>query len=85
MKKKKPPSAFSSLRLGQMALSLGINFVLWCFVGFYLGSKLDKKLGTDPWLMIVGILLGVAFSFYGFIKEILLLGKLNDNSKPKDD
>ncbi len=61
-----------------MGLSIGINFVLWSFVGFFAGSKLDEKLGTDPWLMLVGILLGIGFAFYATIKEILVLEETDE-------
>ncbi len=85
MKEKKSPNIYNSIRLGQMALSLGINFALWSFVGYFLGSKLDERLGTDPWLMISGILLGIGISFYGFIKEIIVISQIESNKKHEDD
>ncbi len=84
----KRSNTFKNLRLAQMAISLGINFAIWSFAGYFLGSKIDEKLGSEPWFMIAGILLGIGFTFYGFIKEILVLGKLenrgNQNNN-KDD
>jgi F0F1-type ATP synthase assembly protein I len=39
--------------------SVGIEFSLSTVVGLLGGRWLDGKLGTAPWLMIVGLLLGV--------------------------
>ncbi|KUO51290.1 MAG: hypothetical protein APF76_17585 [Desulfitibacter sp. BRH_c19] len=79
----------TNLRLGQIAISLGINFALWSFVGYFLGSNLDTRLGTEPWLMITGVLSGIGFTFYGFIKEIMVLGDLEkqiiSKEKGKDE
>lgn len=81
--KNKKNNTLTNLRLAQIAISLGINFVIWSFAGYFLGTKLDTRFGTKPWLMILGILLGIALTFYGFIKEIMVLGDL-DKSPTKD-
>jgi ATP synthase protein I len=42
-------------------------------IGVLLGSRLDKWLGTEPWLLLTFSLLGVAASFksvYDYIKKI---------------
>ena len=38
--------------------------------GYFLGSYLDRKLNTSPWLMLVFILLGIIGSFIEFYKVI---------------
>lgn len=48
------------------AAGLTIFFSVVAFLGF--GWMLDRWLGTSPWLLIVGILLGSAVGFYEFIK-----------------
>lgn len=48
-------------------LTLGLEIPLSVFVGYFGGSWLDTKLGTDPWLMWIGLGCGVAaasLSFY---------------------
>lgn len=80
---KKRNNTLTNLRLGQIAISLGINFALWSFVGYFLGSYFDTRLGTEPWLMVVGILCGIGFTFYGFIKEIMILGDLEKRAFSK--
>lgn len=43
--------------------------------GAFLGNLLDKKFHTQPALLIVLLLLGVADAFYNFIKIIQFLTK----------
>ncbi|MCU1267957.1 MAG: hypothetical protein JWM21_4275 [Acidobacteria bacterium] len=46
------------------ALSLFFSVVSLCGVGW----ALDRWLGTKPWLMVVGIVLGAIVGFYQFIR-----------------
>ncbi len=48
------------------AAGLAVFFSVLAFLG--LGYVLDKWLGTAPWLLVGGILLGSAVGFYEFIK-----------------
>ena len=50
----------------QLTSSVG----LWTVVGYFL----DRKLGTTPWCLLVGSLLGMALGFYLFLRTILALG-----------
>ncbi|HHT9109618.1 MAG TPA: AtpZ/AtpI family protein [Candidatus Brocadiaceae bacterium] len=49
--------------------------------GYFLGSYLDKKLGTVPWFMMLFVLLGIIGSFVEFYR---LIKKLTNENK-KDD
>ncbi|HEX9422413.1 MAG TPA: AtpZ/AtpI family protein [Pyrinomonadaceae bacterium] len=46
------------------ALTLFASVVSLCGVGWLL----DRWLGTKPWLLVVGIVLGAAAGFYEFIR-----------------
>lgn len=63
---------FGPLRAGMFALQFG--FVVGCFVlgGIWAGSNLDERFGTAPLLVIVGMLLGLLFSF-GTIYQLFRL------------
>ena len=50
------------------ALSLGSELVVSVLGGFFVGQWLDKKLGTSPWLMLVGSLFGITVALYRLIK-----------------
>ena len=49
--------------------------------GYFLGSYLDKKLNTAPWLMLSFIMLGIAGSFIEFFKLIKKLSGENKNKQ----
>ena len=49
----------------------GLTFVIAIFGGLYLGQWLDRKLGTAPWLLIVGVFLGAAASFYSMYTKLM--------------
>lgn len=45
------------------AFRLGTELVVSTVVGAFLGYLLDSWLGTRPWIMVVGVLLGSAAGF----------------------
>ena len=49
--------------------------------GYFLGSYLDRKLNTAPWLMLSFIILGLAGSFIEFFKLIKKLSGENKNKQ----
>ncbi len=54
----------ATARLASVGIELSISTVL----GALGGRWLDGKLGTTPWLMIVGLILGVAAGFRSLIR-----------------
>jgi len=48
--------------------SVGIELSVSTVIGLLGGRWLDGKLGTDPWLMIAGLLLGVFAGFRSLIR-----------------
>jgi ATP synthase protein I len=52
-------------RLRQAAMLSSVGLVLVCaiFIGYFFGVWLDKKLGTEPYLMLVFTILGIAGGF----------------------
>ncbi|MDR0882903.1 MAG: AtpZ/AtpI family protein [Candidatus Adiutrix sp.] len=45
------------------AAAVGLTFVVAILIGLYAGWWLDQKLGTAPWLLLTGLLVGVAAGF----------------------
>jgi ATP synthase protein I len=48
--------------------SVGLEMAVATAVGWGFGYWLDRKLGTDPYLMLTFLLLGVAAGFKGLIR-----------------
>ncbi len=64
--------------------SFGFVMVAFILIGYYVGSYLDKRLGTDPWFLLFFLLLGIVGGFLEYLK--ILKGMNSDNSeKGKSD
>ena len=57
----------AALRLVGVGWYIGICIVLGVLGGLWL----DKKLNTEPILVIVGLILGIVIAFYGVYRMIL--------------
>lgn len=55
--------AGARLRKAAALSSVGLVLVSSIFVGYFIGSWLDKRLGTEPYLMLAFTLLGTAGGF----------------------
>jgi len=56
------------LRKAGVASSIPLVLVVSIAIGWALGSWLDRKFGTSPWLMLVFTLLGVAAGFIEMVR-----------------
>ena len=55
------------------AARLGMELVVATLVGAFLGYLLDRFLGTKPWLMVVGVVIGAIAGFlnvYRFVQRM---------------
>jgi ATP synthase protein I len=59
--------------------SVGIELSLSTVIGLLGGRWLDGKLGTDPWLMIVGLVLGVVAGFRSLIRTAQRANRENES------
>ncbi|MCA1828449.1 MAG: AtpZ/AtpI family protein [Myxococcales bacterium] len=65
----------SSYRKAQPYLDASWQLAGSVALGTLLGWWLDKKLGTNPWLLVVGALLGIGAGFYALFKAVIAMGK----------
>lgn len=52
-------------------LSLGMTFGAAVLLGVGAGYWADKRFGTDPWLTLAGLLIGIALGCYNFFCVVL--------------
>lgn len=62
--KDRPSPFFEAAKVSSVGLEMGVA----TGIGWGLGYWLDGKYGTGPWLMLVGLLFGVAAGFNGLIR-----------------
>ena len=55
-------------RKSGLAYAAAFSLFAAVVAGLLLGWLLDRWLGTKPWLLVVGIVLGAAAGFYEFIR-----------------
>jgi len=53
-----------------VAMRIGLELVVATMVGTGLGWLGDRYLGTSPWLMLVGVVIGVAAGFLNVYRDI---------------
>ncbi len=66
-------------------LTLGIQLALSVVIFFFLGKWLDGRFGTEPWLMIAGLLLGVTGSLIKFFRTAAQLGRASDEAAREEE
>lgn len=55
-------------RKAGLAYAAAISLFAAVVSGLILGWLLDRWLGTSPWLLVVGLVLGAAAGFYEFVR-----------------
>ena len=50
---------------------VGLQFAVSILVFVFVGQWLDRKLGTAPWLLLVGVFVGGAGSFYSMYRKLM--------------
>lgn len=50
---------------------LGFQFAAAIILFLLLGKWLDDKLGTDPWLLVAGVIIGAAGGFYSMYRKLM--------------
>jgi ATP synthase protein I len=69
------------IRMLGVLSTVGMVLVFATVIGLFIGLKLDKWLGTSPWLTALFLLLGI---FAGF-RNLFLYTKRSQESFDKDD
>jgi ATP synthase protein I len=58
--------AYNALNASSVGLELGLSVGLGLLVGFYM----DRWLGTEPWLMLLWLTLGLIAGFRGVFRSV---------------
>ena len=63
--------------VGQYA-GLGLQFAASIILFLYLGQWLDRRLGTEPVFLLLGVFLGAGGSFYGMYRKLTAAQRRED-------
>lgn len=50
---------------------LGLQFAMAIIVFLYAGQWLDRKLGTAPWMLLIGVFVGAGGGFYSMYRKLM--------------
>ena len=51
---------------------VGLQFAGAILLFLFAGRWLDEKLGTEPWLLLSGVMIGAAAGFYSMYRQLVL-------------
>jgi F0F1-type ATP synthase assembly protein I len=65
---------------------VGLQFAVSILVFVYAGQWLDRKLGTAPWMLMLGVFLGAGASFYSMYRKLTAAQRREDAARiaPRD-
>jgi len=72
-----------SATAGAAYLGLGLQFGLAIILFMFAGKWLDARLGTSPWLLIIGVFTGAAAGFYSIYRRLMADQKAEDARRGK--
>jgi len=61
---------------------LGFEIAVPIVLCTYLGYKADSWLGSEPWLLVVGALVGMAVAFYNLFRRASAGTRGSDGDEP---
>ena len=59
----------------------GLQFVIALLVFLYLGQWVDKKLGTEPAFLMIGVFVGAGGAFYSMYRKLTAAQRREDEAR----
>jgi ATP synthase protein I len=66
---KAPHGAPQPVRLGSVAAG-GVELAVTILIGLFAGQWVDRRLGTGPWVLVLGMFAGAAAGFYSLYRTL---------------
>ncbi|WP_258358842.1 AtpZ/AtpI family protein [Moorella sulfitireducens] len=71
-------------RYANMAFSFGVTMTAAILLGLYGGLWLDRRWGTSPLFLLLGVFLGIGVAFRSILSELRVLEKKAPGIKTDD-
>lgn len=59
----------------------GLQLALTLVVFMFLGLWLDKRLGSSPWFLIIGVVIGAVGGFYSLYRRLMTANRTGGGSR----
>lgn len=62
-------------------MGVGLQFAASILLFFFAGRWLDERLGTEPWLLIAGVFVGLTAGFWSMYRRLVVEPTQRRNEK----
>jgi F0F1-type ATP synthase assembly protein I len=66
-------------------LGVGLQFALSIVLFLFVGRWLDEKLGTAPWLLLAGVMVGAAAGFYSLYRQLVIVPRERERRRREQE
>jgi F0F1-type ATP synthase assembly protein I len=66
-------------------LGVGLQFALSIVLFLFVGRWLDEKLGTAPWLLLAGVMIGAAAGFYSLYRQLVIVPRERERRRREEE
>jgi ATP synthase protein I len=64
---------------------IGLQFAASILLFVYAGQWLDRRLGTGPWFLIIGVFVGAGGAFYSMYRKLMAAQGGQDGGPPEGE
>lgn len=68
---------------GEMA-GVGLQFAGAILLFLFAGRWLDERLGTAPWLLLLGVLVGAVAGFYSLYRQLVIVPRERERRRREE-
>lgn len=66
-------------------LGVGLQFAGAIVLFLFLGRWLDQKLGTEPWLLLLGVVVGAVGGFVSLYRQLVVVPRERERRKKETE
>ncbi len=63
---------------------VGLQFAGAILLFLFAGRWLDERLGTEPWLLLTGVMVGAAAGFYSMYRQLVIVPRRREEDGEKE-
>jgi ATP synthase protein I len=71
----------SFAREGAQYMGVGLQFAFSIVFFLFVGRWLDARLGTDPWLLLLGVFVGAGAGFYSLYRQLVIVPRERERTR----
>lgn len=65
-------------------LGVGMQFAGAIVMFLFVGQWLDERLGTSPWLLLIGVFVGAGAGFYSLYRQLVIVPRERERRRREE-